>query len=591
MLAHLTNYRNPFMTVQLLPRYIPPEKYLYEIVESSKPFTGEEEDSEDEDEENLDSEGKKKKKRPNWQRSAVDYDGAPYPSWDTSFVFDFDAPKLTSCAVMCTEVVKMKMDEVWKYVMVIVRQGNRFKMTHKEVSKKEKEQFYFLTLYDPRSATEYQCGVKPGNILYKRLYYHKDPAGVPITTFDPKEFLGVLGEAADKQQLILGPAITPRLEIQVYNYKDEKTKELLGQCQVSISSVLSGSGIGDKTWAMLVHKQEKISEGPSGPSTRILDTNAGEVLLELSFRRSIEIEAAKQAEKEHLEKIRRGSAGLLKGMTEKDLLAGGAKGGDELLKEALKAALAKEKKGDKEKDGKVKTLETDYQNLLTEYRKLKAGNTAPAGAAVATTSANTGESSTTKPVDSDKLKSERDLAVIDADKAKKERAAMEAELKRLNDELAKLTVAAKDAKKDAAPPSAKSDDGNAKLLKELEDLKKQNEALKASEKAAKEQIKELLAKQAAPAAAAPPATVPAAAPGAVKAEAAPSVPSATPAAAPAAEKEQEPAAAAPLAPPKTSAEVKVNESSETKATTNPVQTSVTTLHEDFVLSKTDLGEA
>lgn len=588
MLAHLTNYRNPFMTVQLLPRYIPPEKYLYEPVENNKPFTGDDEDSEDDEEESLDAEGKKKKKRPNWQRSAVDYDGAPYPTWNAQFVFDFDAPKLTSCAVMCTEVVKMKMDEVWKYVMVIVRQGSRLKMTHKEVSKKEKEPFYFLTLYDPRSATEYQCGVKPGNALYKRLYFHKDPAGTPMTSFDAKEFLGVLGDAADKQFLMLGPAITPRLEIQVFNYKDEKTKELLGQCQVSISSVLSGSGMGDKAWAMLVHKQEKMTETPSGPVARVLDTNAGEVQLELSFRRSIEIEAAKQAEKEHLEKIRRGSkSALLKGLTEDDLLAGGVKGGDELLKEALKVALAKEKKGDKDKDSKVKTLETDYQTLLAEYRKLKAGTPEAASSDPAKTPAATGSASA-KPVDGDKLKSERDVAVMDADKAKKEKAAMEAELKRLNDELAKLTVAAKDAKKEPAAPAAKPDDVNAKLLKELEELKKQNDLLKASEKAAKEQIKELLSNQTAPPAAAPAA----AAPPAATAAPTPSAPAAVAAVASGKKEEAKPAAE-PLNPPKASAEVKVSEPAERKpaSVTNPVQASAVSLDDDFVLSRTDLVDA
>ncbi|RYH31540.1 hypothetical protein EON65_02390, partial [archaeon] len=590
MLAHLTNYRNPFMTVQLLPRYMPPEKFLYEPVESNKPFTGDDEDSEEEDEESLDPEGKKKKKRPNWQRSAVDYDGAPYPSWNTQFVFDFDAPKLTSCAVMCTEVVKMKMDEVWKYVMIIVRQGSRFKMTHNEVSKKEKEQFYFLTLYDPRSATEYQCGVKPGNPLYKRLYFHKDSAGTRITSFDVKEFLVILGEAADKQLLILGPAITPRLEIQVYNYKDEKTKELLGQCQVSISSVLSGSGVGDKAWAMLVHRQEKVTEGPAGSIVRVLDTNAGEVQLELSFRRSIEIEAAKQAEKEHLEKIRRGS--VLKGLTEEDLLAGGVKGGDELLKEALKVALAKEKKGDKDKDSKVKTLETDYQTLLTEYRKLKAG--AASGPEQVKAVA---DSTSTKPIDGDKLKSERDLAVMDADKAKKEKAAMEAELKRLNYELANMTVAAKDAKKELAPPATKSDDVNAKLLKELEELKKQNEALKASEKAAKEQVKELMSKQVAPATA--PVATSAPVPAAAAVKSAPTVPSAASSSvAPVNGKKEETAtqvksAADPVIAPKASAEVKVGEPFENKSASanNLMQSGIAALDEDFVLSKTDFVEA
>eukprot|EP00981_Chlorochromonas_danica_P003461 scaffold654_cov207-Ochromonas_danica.AAC.46 len=189
MLAHLTNYRNPFITVHLLPTYITPENYLYDPNDKSDAFTGDDDESDLEEQDDNDENrlvvvnGKEKKRRKNWQRGPVDFDGAPHPCWNNQFIFDFEVPKLSSCSILCTEVVKMRMDDSHKYVMAMLREGSRLKMTYQPpppppqqqqpnekiktnttstttISTNEKENFYFITIYDPRSATEYQCGEK-----------------------------------------------------------------------------------------------------------------------------------------------------------------------------------------------------------------------------------------------------------------------------------------------------------------------------------------------------------------------------------------------------------------------------------------------
>lgn len=437
MLGHLTNYRNPFLTVTLLPKYIPPEAYLYEPHEDKEAFTGEDE------------------QETNWQRGPVDVDGAPHPTWNHQFAFAFQAPKLTACNVLCTEVVKQRIDDVWKYVMVMVRQGRRVKATSKGSSgntETDKEDFLFLTIYDPRSATEYQCGVKPTCSLYKMLYYHKINGPKPM--FEAKEMLNLIGEAGDKEMLLLGPAITPRLEVQVYNDTD-KTKELLGQCQVSISSVLSGSGVGDKAWVTLIHRQDKQANGGKAA----VDLRAGEVQMELSFRRSIEIEAEQQAaeEKEQQTIERKMSRERKASLSYATTTA---------------SSIPSKPKGTVEN----KDLQGSYDTLLTEYRKLKEQKLLADDAGK---SADRAEEAV--PVDI--LQKERDDAVKEAAKAKKEKEAMEAVLKKWQNEMKQ---------KDAKP----EDNAANKLLQQLEEMRKQNAQLKAAEELAKKQLQELLSQQA-----------------------------------------------------------------------------------------------
>jgi Ca2+-binding EF-hand superfamily protein len=300
-LLHMLNYRNCFLTVRLLPEYIKPSKYLYEPPNPAeiKPEDADEEDDPDEDPEQQPP----KKDYESYYISRIDYDGLPHPKFDQLFSFFYQQSKLTSCRIVTTEVVKMNIDEIKKFVMVVVREGKRSLQLSKSAKKPEQHLFWFLTLYDPRTATEYQCGVKAEAALYKQLYYHKFPDNLnkPLDQIQ-KEFvnLEILNEnlrlASEKSQLILGPAITPRLEFQLYNYKDSKCQELIGETQISISSVLSNSGVGEKMWTTLIYKLEKVATSENASSTvdgkkKIINFPAGELEIELSFRRSLEMES------------------------------------------------------------------------------------------------------------------------------------------------------------------------------------------------------------------------------------------------------------------------------------------------------------
>jgi hypothetical protein len=381
-LLHLLNYRNCFLTVRLFPKFITTSNYLYEspdqldrqkkekeqqskgekgntMMKSSSMRNRNNNPDDDDDEENTDrnneldddtqeqeeleeEEGElvkyDKKKYKDFYISKVDYDGLPYPSFNQLFSFFYQQTKITSCSIITTEVIKMKIDEVKKYVMVVVREGKRKKLffpddnnssieggaggknkgktavstassTSTSTSKKEeKEKFWFLTLYDPRSATEYQCGIEENSSLYQQFYYHKLVKNhkelQKYDVFNLDLLRRNLQEASELSQLIVGDAITPRLEFQLFNYKDHKCQELIGECQISISSVLSNSGVGDRLWSTLIYKVDKDIPSTSSSSSssnsmigggsdkkKTITLPAGELEIELSFRRSLEMES------------------------------------------------------------------------------------------------------------------------------------------------------------------------------------------------------------------------------------------------------------------------------------------------------------
>lgn len=455
MLAHLTNHRNPFITIQLLPKFIPPEKYLYEPVEAGGAFTGEEEDDiDDEDDEGGIDEGKRNEdgieipplpKYPNWQKGQVDFDGSPNPQWNSPFKYNFQSPKLTSCRVIFTEVVKMLLDESWKYVMVMIREGSK-KIKPSETGRTPttkgliiKEPFRFLTLYDPKTATEYQCGVKADTDLYKMLL--SKPSRIVASAsqevndnkkdgrskeglnkglfgdfkfhYEIKDLMVALNDAAEDNKLIVGPAVTPRLEIQVYNYQDEKVKELLGQCQVSISSVLSGSGIGEKTWVTLVYKTEKPSKDSlennglnKGSNTlfgqallavkakdleskpvRTIDTYAGQIQVELSFRRSIEIEAERQALVDRLRKKKHEDGSQIPSTTvtpRKSITQSAVDCDRQKIKSQHQNEDRRLLEIEKERESKIKELAAENDRLVAEFNKLKQdiGNSAKGSSSI-----------------------------------------------------------------------------------------------------------------------------------------------------------------------------------------------------------------
>lgn len=270
MLAHLTNYRNPFFTMQLLPAFLEPEQYIYQPVEDNSAFTGDDE---------VDT---------SKVTSAVNYDGAPHPTWDTSFKFKFQPPQLTNCKVLSTEVAKVKIEDKYRYAVIMAREGKR---TMPGVI--GKQTFKFLTIYDPRSATDYQCGVKPGCKLYDLLYPDKNENFAPQIDLNP--FMQCVSDACDDDKIIVGPAITPRLEVNVYN-ENGRNQELLGSCQISVSSILSGSGISEPQRVCLTYLQEL--EGG-----RTIEASAGDIQVELRFRGQMLIDAEKESEEARLAKV------------------------------------------------------------------------------------------------------------------------------------------------------------------------------------------------------------------------------------------------------------------------------------------------
>ena len=245
LLFYLTNHRNPFFTAQLLPKFIKPEDYYFDVNKEDKSaFDGDDDDS--------DSHA--------IQRSPVDFDGAPCPTWNKSFDFSFNLPLISSCKVVSTEIAKVKVNGKPTYMVVMIRET--------KLKNRGNINFMFLTLYNPSSATEYQCGLRKINdskadSSYTRLYDHFNNREKII--HDKKTFMDCTSFFSDNDLLILGPAITPRVEFNVYN-SNGNIEELLGSCQVSVSSILSGIGHADPRWVTL-------------------SQNAGEIQVELSYRK------------------------------------------------------------------------------------------------------------------------------------------------------------------------------------------------------------------------------------------------------------------------------------------------------------------
>eukprot|EP01040_Poterioochromonas_malhamensis_P005074 gene5074-5439_t len=508
-LLHLLNYRNCFITVKLLPKFIKVAQYLYESEEQKEKdgktttisptqanIDGEDEDDDDEaEEEDQKPEIVKANKHryKSFYMSEVDYDGLPHPSFYQLFSFFYEQSKLTSCPIITTEVVRMTIEEVKKYVMIVVREGKRGKIAiNGAVGAKstDKEKFWFLTLYDPRSATEYQCGVKEGCKLHQQLYYHKYLDKKDVIKEVTANLLSVerinefLHEAAEKNMLIIGPAITPRLEFQVFNFKDSKCQELIGECQISISSVLSNSGVGEKMWTTLIYKMDKSSSDALSREAverkKVLTLPAGEVEIELSFRRSLEMESDQLLNK-HSGKSRRG-------LTPPSSARGDQNGAP--ISGALKV-----KDANREQE-KLKLLSEENDKLLEELKKLKTGSggvnmpSQPSQPAEKTPSSSTVANTTVKPSETpspeaqallqkynDLVKAKNDLDA-NHDKVTKERDAMKSELSKLHQQMAEMEVKLKSTSSANPATTAPAGTGATADLKALQALSEENKKLK-----------------------------------------------------------------------------------------------------------------
>lgn len=273
MVSYLLDYRNPFVTIQLLPKFLEPDEYFYNPVSSSEPFTG----------------GENEKLATDCiHRGDTDMDGGKFPTWNSKFQLMYKPPKLSSCKILSKETAKLNLQGKQKYVLVMIRQAK----------KQGKQSFLFLTVYDPRNSTEYQCGLHSQSNLYKTM--RDESLSIVLDSNDDGKLAELLlristllENAVTENQIVVGPAITPSLIINVYNQRGRQD-ELLGSSQVSISSVLSGTGIRKPQWVTLGYTSEKARTV----------MNAGEVLVDISFRKLTEIVAERKSGLGHLEKIK-----------------------------------------------------------------------------------------------------------------------------------------------------------------------------------------------------------------------------------------------------------------------------------------------
>jgi len=309
------------------------------------------------------------------QKSFIDLDGAPHPSWNQKFKFKFTQPLLTSCQVVSSEVIKIKVELLQKYVLLLLRESKR------SVGDGGPNKFRFCTIYDPRSATEYQCGIKEGCQLYNALYYgtvtevevkkrSEDKAkrgSYDNCSFSDSDYMTYIVEASEQHKIVLGPAITPRLEVHVYN-DNGRSQELLGSSQISISSVLSGTGIVEKRWYCLHYKVDNTDD-----ASKSIDVVAGEIELEMKFVSSGVLEAEKKSD----DNVEKRKSKLKSSKTSFESTRAPTAGDQELNADLDGKESSKEGKGS---DSKVKlkdvqkeleALKMDKTSLTLECEKLK----------------------------------------------------------------------------------------------------------------------------------------------------------------------------------------------------------------------------
>lgn len=273
MVAYLCGNRNPFVTIQLLPEFVEPKcgmiSYIPKVLSSRyaamvKQLTDRKELQRD-DEEDKDA--------TDIQTSSVDLDGGRNPIWNAIFKYQYQPPSLTNCPVITTDIVKMRVEDIEKYLVIFVREA--------------KDKSVFMTAYDSRTATEYMLFGGPTEWTMPGIF-----SSVPIATAsntikytiqDIQKQLEVTvkdhesNDTTAEKKLHLSFAITPRVLISVYNQKNKSEQELLGFCQLSISSVLSGTGNNCKLVSPLMY--EKLSP-TSGNATL---GSEGALTLELGY--------------------------------------------------------------------------------------------------------------------------------------------------------------------------------------------------------------------------------------------------------------------------------------------------------------------
>ena len=298
MVAHLTDYRNPFVSVQLMPTKLEEEDYVY------LPHGEFNEEKGDYEPIPIDPTEEEPEGAITIQRGPADYDGGSFPTWETSFSFKYEPPKLSISKIVGTQVAKVNIHNQTTYAVIFIREDHRptqvTDASSDERSKKvtKLKKFQFMTVYDPRTATEYQCGIDDKRMweIQKQMYpedivendyVFSAPELTPECNNDElkkfqERYECWLRTAIEKDCILIGPIITPHVLITTYNQKS-KNEEALGTCQISISSVLSGHGNTSPQWVTLVHKMNDQ------------ENCAGQLQVELSFKLDKDIENEKNA--------------------------------------------------------------------------------------------------------------------------------------------------------------------------------------------------------------------------------------------------------------------------------------------------------
>ena len=241
-LAHLNGFRNPYVTVELLPKKVEGRAGGNS---NANAIT------------NNDSS--------NFRAGKPDVEGGSHPVFTgCDFDFHFDPPKLVQLNVLFTDICKLLMSEGLiepeaKLFVLMVRKGEDGSL--------------ICTAYDPLLASDYFVTGTPAEWA--------EPGFVSEPGFSLENAQVQLEACVVRGVLGLGFCITPRVLCKVYNQMGGKGDEFLGTCEVSVSSVLSNCGQVQQEWATLV-KDKK---------------NAGQLLLSMQFRRDVDIlmEAAAKA--------------------------------------------------------------------------------------------------------------------------------------------------------------------------------------------------------------------------------------------------------------------------------------------------------
>ena len=257
-LAHLNGFRNPYASLELLPKKVA-------CVRGGK----------------LSKEAEASTS--NFKSGLPDIEGGSHPKFkrkdvsSCAFKFKFEPPALTRKPLLFTDVCQMMISEGLvepekKLFVLMVRKGDDGSM--------------YATAYDPKSACDYMCEGLP-------VEWEK---GGAFEELGAEKAQAQLEEATRDNKLSLGFGITPRALCKVYNKLGGGGggDEFLGTCEVSISGVLSNCGQQHQEWAALI-REGKL---------------AGHVLLSMQFKRQVDIDMDLEMKKARKARIQQQTAEL-----------------------------------------------------------------------------------------------------------------------------------------------------------------------------------------------------------------------------------------------------------------------------------------